>query len=100
LRQQRRAVDRHIVGFFDSAGRPQNVVGGDAALLARELIAAARPADAFEDAMPHQGLKDRLKMARRQAMTMCKRFGSDRPSPRVQRNVDDSRDSQDAFARQ
>jgi hypothetical protein len=50
--------------------------------------------------MPHQGLKDRLKMARRQAMTMSKRFGSDRPSPRVERNVDNRRDSQDAFARQ
>jgi hypothetical protein len=50
--------------------------------------------------MPHQGLKDRLKMARRQAMTMCKRLGSHRPSSRIQRNVDDRRDSQDAFARQ
>ena len=44
--------------------------------------------------------KDWLKMARRQAMTVCKRFGSDRPSPRVERYVDDRRDSQDAFARQ
>jgi hypothetical protein len=45
------------LGFLDRAGRPQNVVCGNAALLARELIAAAWSADAFEDAVPHQSLK-------------------------------------------
>jgi hypothetical protein len=50
--------------------------------------------------MPHQSLKHWLKVAWRQAMTMCKRFGSDWSSPRVERYVDDRRDSQDAFARQ
>jgi hypothetical protein len=48
----------------------------------------------------HQGLKNWLEMARRQAMSVCKRLGGDWPSPRVQSNVDDGRDSQDAFTRQ
>ena len=58
---------RRLVGVLDGAGGAQDVVGGDAPALARELVAAARPADAFEDAVAHQRLQHRLEMARRQA---------------------------------
>ena len=46
-----------IVG---SSRRPQNFVGGDLALIAAELIAAARAADASQDALVNEGLQDRF----------------------------------------
>src|SRR5262245_43726880 len=92
---ERRAV--HVVG---RAGGTQNIVRRDAALLARELVAAARPARALEDAVAHQCLQHRLEMPRRQAMARRQRFGRDRPPARVERDVDDGGDGQGAFAGQ
>jgi hypothetical protein len=50
--------------------------------------------------MPHQCLQNRLEMPRRQAMTCRQRFGRDRASARVERDVDDSGNGQGAFVRQ
>ena len=46
------------LGFVHGGGqrRPHHVAGGDAPPLARELVAAARPAHPFEDALAHEGL--------------------------------------------
>ena len=64
-----------MVDLVGRAGRAQDVVGGDAALLAGEFIAAARSPDAFEDAVPHQRLQDGLEMARRQPVARRQGFG-------------------------
>ena len=63
--------NRGAVDLVGGAGRAQNIVGGDAALLARELIAAMRAADALENAVAHQRLQHRLEMPRRQAVAIC-----------------------------
>src|SRR5207302_10300179 len=81
-------------------GGAQNIVRRDAALLAGELVAAARPARALEDAVAHQRLQHRLQMPRRQAVARRQRFGRDRPSARVKRDIDDGGDGQGAFALQ
>ena len=52
-----------VVVLFDSSGGAQDIGDADALTLARELIAAARPADAVKDAFMHQGLQHRLEMA-------------------------------------
>src|SRR5215475_12029748 len=65
LAEQVRIADRHLLlSLLGAAGRAQDVVGGDAALLAGELVAAARAADAPEDAVAHQGLEHGLEMPR------------------------------------
>ena len=82
------------------ASRAQYVVGGDVARLARELIAAVRPTDTLEHAVPHERLQDRLEMSRRQPMAVSQRLGDDRLVVRMQRNVDDGRNRKQAFTRQ
>ena len=51
------------------------VLGRHAVLLAAELVAALRTADALEDAVPDQRLQHRLEMPWRQGMTGGKRLG-------------------------
>jgi hypothetical protein len=63
---QPRAGRRRFAGFLGRAGGAQNIFGGDVAMVARELVAAVRPADAAQDPVMHQRLQDRLEMARRQ----------------------------------
>ena len=92
--------DRHPVEFVGGAGGAQDIVGGDAALLAGELVAAARPADALEDAVAHQRLQDRLQMPWRQAVARRQRLGCDRSPACIERDVNDGGDCQNAFARQ
>ena len=46
--------------------------------LARELIAAARTANALEDAVANKRLENRLEVARRQPVLRRQRFGGDR----------------------
>ena len=60
---------------LDVAGSAQDVVGGDAAPLARQFVAAARAADALQDALADQGLQHRLQMARRQVVAVGQRLG-------------------------
>ena len=50
-RQAVLAVGRH--------GGAHDVAGGDAPALAGQLVAAARAAHAFQDAVPHERLQDR-----------------------------------------
>ena len=52
-----------IAGILDGAGGAQDFVGGDAPALARQLIAAMGPADALQDAHPHQRLQHGFEMA-------------------------------------
>ena len=68
--------------------------------LARQFVAAARAADAFEDAVVHQRLQHRLEMARRQLVAGGQGLGRDRPPSAVERDVDDGGDGQKAFAGQ
>ncbi len=69
-------------------------------LLAGELIASARTANAFENAVAHESLEHRLEMPRRQAMARSEGLGGDRTAARVEGDVDDGGDGQNAFARQ
>ena len=48
--EQRGTGLRGLAAVLDRAGGAQDFVGGDAPALARQLVAAARPADALEDA--------------------------------------------------
>ena len=68
--------------------------------LARELVAAARAADAFQNAVAHQRLQHRLEMARRQAMPGRERLGGNRTACGLQCHVDDGRNRKDTFARE
>ena len=89
-----------IVVVFDGPGRAQDVVGGDVAFAARELIAAARPAHAAQDSLAHQRLQNRLEMARRQTMPARKRFRGHRPAASIHGDVEDGGNGKDALARQ
>ena len=90
----------YAVDLIGRAGGAQDVVGGDAPALAGELIATARPADAFENAVAHEGLENGLEMPRRQAMARGQGFGGDGATARIEGDVDDGGDGQNAFARQ
>ena len=82
------------------AGGAQDVVGGDPAPLARQFVAAARPADALEDAVAHQRLQHRLEMPWRQPVARRQRLSGNRPPARMERDVDDGGNGQNAFAGQ
>ncbi len=88
------------VDLVRGAGGAQDLLGCYAAPLAREFVAAARAADALENAMTHQRLQHRLEMPRRKAVARRQGFGGDGPASRVERDVDDGGDRQNAFARQ
>ena len=87
-----------IAGVLDGAGGAQDVVGGDAAPLARELVAAARPADALEDADPDQGLQHRLQMTGGQGMAGGQRLRGYRTAPAMKRDVDDGSNREKSLA--
>jgi hypothetical protein len=74
--------------------------GGDAVLLAGELVAAARPTHALEDAVAHERLQDRFEMAGWEPVTSCQCLGSYRPAVRMQRDVNHGGNGENAFARQ
>jgi hypothetical protein len=65
--KQRPALLR-LADLLDGTRRPQDIVGGNAILLAGELISAARSAHAPEYALPHQGLQHGLQVPRRKVM--------------------------------
>ena len=56
------------IHLFGRPGCAHDIVGGDAALLARKLVTAARPSRSLKNAVAHQCLQHRLEMPRRQAM--------------------------------
>src|SRR5262249_62191966 len=85
---------------IEDLGGAQNVSRADAPPLAPELVAAARTADALEDAGAHQRLQDRLEMARRKRIARRKSLGRYRTPLRVDGDVEDSRNGEEAFARQ
>ena len=68
--------------------------------LARELIAAARAADAVEDSLMHQRLQHRLEMARRQIVARRELARRHRPLARIERDVDDRSDGEQSLAGQ
>ena len=78
--------------IVDRAGGAQDIVGGDAAALARQFIAAARAADALENADAHQRLQDRFEMTGGKRMSCSQRLGRHRPPPAMERDVDDGGD--------
>ena len=49
-----------IDAVVDRAGGAQDFFRGDLARLARECVAAARPADSFQDAVAYESLQDRF----------------------------------------
>ena len=69
-------------------------------MLAGELIAAARPTHALEDAVANQRLQHRLQVSRRQPVPRGERLGGDRTPTRIDRDVDHGSDGKNAFARQ
>ena len=66
------------------------------AALARELIAAARPAYAFKDSGAHERLQKRFKMAGWQTMAVGQGFGRDRIRPGMERHINNGGDGQHA----
>ncbi len=92
--------DRRVVVVFDGPGGAQDLVGADAFLVARKLVAAAWPAHAAQDSLAHQRLQNRFEMAWRQTMPVCKRLRRHRPATSVHGDVEDGGNGQDALARQ
>ena len=72
---------------------------GDPSALARQFVAAARPAHALEDLGVDEPLEQRLQMARGQLMTPSQSFGRNRRRARMQRDIDDSGDRENAPSR-
>ena len=81
LAEQRRPRSSGSPHLLDRTGGAQDIVGGECDLLARELIAAARPAHALEDAVPHERLQHRLQdAAAADRWRERQRLGGDRPA--------------------
>jgi hypothetical protein len=74
--QRRRRLRCRIV--VDQLGSAQDALGGDVARRAGKLVAAAGPANTFENPFAHERLQHRLEMARWQAVSDCERFSRDR----------------------
>ena len=87
-----------IAGVLDGAGGAKDVVGGDAAPLAGEFVAAARPADALQDADPDQGLQHRLQMAGWQGMAGGQCLRGYRMAPAMKGDVDDCSNREKSLA--
>ena len=87
-----------LVGVLGGAGGAQDVLGADAPVLAREFVAAVRPAHAAQDAVAHQRLQNRFEMARRQLMARRQRLGRDRPAAGVDRHIDHGGNGKNALA--
>ncbi len=94
------AADTHLAVFIDRSGGAQDIDGGYTAPLARQLVAAARAADAFEDAVADERLQHRLEMAWRQAVPGRQRLGGYRAAAALKRHVDHSSNRKDSFARE
>jgi len=71
----------------------------DAPPLVREFVAAARAADAFENAAANERLQHGLKMPRRQAMPRGQSFCGDWMPGSLHRHVDDCSYGKNSFAR-
>ena len=84
----------------DGGGSAQDIIGRHLPAFARQRVAAARAADAFEDTVANQSLQHRLEMPRRQAMPLGQRLRRNRALARPQCHVDDGGNSQDSFARE
>src|SRR5262249_57249799 len=82
------------------AGCAHNVVGSDASLLPRKLIAPARPSRSPENAVAHQRLQHRLEVSWRQTMATGQCLGRNGTTARVERDVDNGGNGQGAFVRQ
>ena len=85
--------ERRAVNLVGRARSAQDIVGGDAVLLAGKFIAAARSPDAPEYPVTYEGLQDRLQMTRRQPVARRQGLRCHRPAPRIERDVDDGGDS-------
>ena len=91
-------TDGRIAGVLDGAGGAKDVVGGDAAPLAGEFVAAAWPADALEDADPDQGLQHRLQMTGREGMAGGQCLRGYRMAPAMKGDVDDCSNREKSLA--
>src|SRR6202042_985428 len=87
-----RCAQRHR-GAYDLAH-------GDPPVLARQLIAASRPAHALEDLGVDQALEQCLQGTRGQFVTRSQSFGRNRRRARMQRDIDYGGDSKNAPSRQ
>ena len=87
-------------GVIHGPGGAQDVGDGDAPALARQLVAAARTADAVEDSFVHQRLQHRLEMARREIVSRRELARRHRPFARIERDIDDRSDGKQTLAGQ
>jgi hypothetical protein len=88
-----------LIGFIDRTGGAQNIVGGHAPAVAGEFVAAARTADAAQNAATDQSLQNRFEMPRRQAMARGECFCGDWLSTLLHRDINDRGNSENSFAR-
>src|SRR5215831_6150174 len=98
--QQGGAGEWRSVRLLGRAGCAHNLVGGDASLLARKLIAPARTSRSPENAVAHQRLEHRLKVSWGQTMATGQCLGRNGTTARVERDVDNGGNGQGAFVRQ
>src|SRR5262245_10573896 len=99
LVEQRRIGHRNAVEILLDGGA-QDVAGSNAVLLSRQFITTMRPANTFEDAVASQGLQYRLEMPRRPPKSPRQRLSRYRLVTRIERDIDDRGDRQNAFGRQ
>ena len=85
------------IGFIDRAGGAQNIVCGHVPTVAGKFIAAARTADATQNAATDQRLQNRFEMPWRQAVARGERFCGDRLPTLLHRDIDDRGDSENSL---
>ena len=100
LKQHRVCVEIFRIGGAQRHRGAHDLANSDAPALARQLIAASRPAHALEDLGVNQPLEQCLQVAGRQFVTRSQSFGRDRSRPGVQRDIDNSGDGENAPSRQ
>src|SRR5262245_5574627 len=100
LVEQHRTRHRNAVESLVGADSAQDILGGDALLLSCQFITTTWPANAFEDAVAHQGLQHRLEVPWRPPMSGRQHLGRYGPATRIERDIDDRGDRQNTFAGQ
>jgi hypothetical protein len=88
---------QRIIGVLGRNGGAQDVIGRDAAALSAEFVTAMLPTDTFKDAVTDQRLQDRLEVPGRQPITGCQGLRRHRACPRVNGDVNDRSDGEQAL---
>jgi hypothetical protein len=99
LEQHRACAETFRIGGAERHRHAHDLAHADPPPLARQLVAASRPTDAFEDFGTDQALENYLEVTRWQFVTGGQRFGGSGRRARMQRDVDNCSNRENAPSR-